>query len=70
MQRIAKGVRIKHTPNCRHRYTAALKGSPHYGWGNSPQEARECLGKWLEQVIIEEDEEGECAENSQFGAGA
>ena len=31
---------VRKTPNCRHLYTATMRGFATYGWGNSPEEAR------------------------------
>jgi hypothetical protein len=41
--------RIKKTPNCRHLYTARLKGYGTYGWGNTPDEARAKLAEMIAQ---------------------
>lgn len=39
--------RVKKTPNCRHLYTATLKGFGTYGWGNTPDEARAKLAEMI-----------------------
>ena len=36
-------IRVRKTPNCLHAYTATMKGKGTYGWGNTPDKARECL---------------------------
>lgn len=36
-------IRVRKTPGARHPYMATRRGSGTYGWGNTPQEARECL---------------------------
>jgi hypothetical protein len=41
--------RVKHTPNCLHPYTVTQKGNPIYGWGNTPQEARECFDRKMRE---------------------
>lgn len=40
-------IRVKHTPNALHPYTATMKGKGSYGWGNTPKEARERLAQQL-----------------------
>jgi len=40
-------VNVRWTPNCRHPYTATIKGRGEYGWGNTPAEAR---AKLAEQI--------------------
>lgn len=39
------------TPNCRHLYRATCSGYGAYGWGNTPQEARD---KLAENMAVEE----------------
>ncbi len=43
-------IRIKHTPNCLHAYTATMKGKGTYGWGNTPDEARAKLDEQLRKI--------------------
>jgi hypothetical protein len=40
-------IRVRKTPNCAHAYKATVSGIGFYGWGNTPQAARE---KLIEQV--------------------
>lgn len=42
-------IRVRHTPNCLHPYAATIKGDGAYGWGNTPDEARECLRRMIEE---------------------
>lgn len=34
-------LRVRHTPNCKHPYTASMRGCGTYGFGNTADEARE-----------------------------
>jgi hypothetical protein len=49
-QRAAQGqnVRVRKTPNCAHLYTATIKGQGTYGFGDTPDEARQSLTNQLE----------------------
>lgn len=49
-------INTRKTPNGRHLYRATCKGYGRYGWGNTPQEARE---KMAEQMALEDAERAE-----------
>lgn len=42
-------VRVRKTPCGLHPYVATMRGKGTYGWGNTPNEARECLTRRLRE---------------------
>ncbi len=40
-------MRVRKTPCGFHPYTVRIKGLPEYGWGYTPDEARNCLLRYI-----------------------